>query len=79
MSHPRARRNSRAASEPIPVGKELDSEPAIIDPEITIITARHCPGHHRLHFLRDDADITLGAAEVAEAVIAEAVVQVPEQ
>jgi hypothetical protein len=79
MSHPRARRNLRAASEPIPVGKESDSAPTIVDPEIAVIVPRHHPGHHRLHFLRDDADIALVATEETEAVIAEAVVQMPEQ
>ena len=50
-----------------------------MNPEITIAAARHRARHDRFHLLRHDPDIGLVAAEIAEAVIAEAVVQMPEQ
>src|SRR5206468_9527100 len=65
--------------EPILVAEELDPEPVVANPEITIAAAHHRARHDRLHLLRHDPDIGLVAAEIAEAVIAEAVVQMSEQ
>ena len=50
-----------------------------MNPEITIAAAHHRTWHDRAYFLRHDPDIGLVAAEIAEAVIAEAVVQMPKQ
>jgi hypothetical protein len=50
----------------------------IIDPEITIGPTRDGAGHHGLDLLRDDPDIRLVAAEIAEAVITETIVEVSE-
>src|SRR6185436_14835705 len=77
--HPRAQGDLRAGCGPILVGDELEPEPVVVNPEITIAAARHRARHHRLHLLRHDPDIGLVAAEIAEAVIAEAVVQMSEQ
>jgi hypothetical protein len=65
--------------EPILVGQEIDSELVIIDPEIAVASALDRIGPQRLHLLRDHADIGLVAADVAEPIVAKAVVEVPEQ
>src|SRR6185503_3691890 len=77
--HPRSRGDVSAGGEPIPVALEFDAELLVIDPEIAIASARDRLGPCRLHFLRDDADIGLVAAEIAEAVIAEAALEMTEQ
>ena len=61
------------------VGAEFQAEPVVVDPEIAVAAARHRVRHHRLHLLRHHADIGLVAAEIAEAVVAEAVVEMAEQ
>ena len=51
----------------------------IIDLEVAVAAACHRLRHQRLHFLRDDADISFAASEIAETVIAEAVVEIAEK
>ena len=68
-SYPRSSGNLCAGGEPVVVSSEFDPEPVIIDPEITIGPRHDGPGHHGLDLLRDDPDIRLVAAEIAEAVI----------
>lgn len=47
--------------------------------EVAVAAACHRLRHQRLHFLRDDADISFTASEIAETVIAEAVVEMAEK
>ncbi len=51
----------------------------IIDLEVAVAAACHRLRHQRLDFLRDDADISFTASEIAETVIAEAVVEIAEK
>jgi len=51
----------------------------IIDLEVAVAAACHRLRDQRLHFLRDDADISFTASEIAETVIAEAVVEIAEK
>src|SRR5579871_758412 len=64
---------------PVAIAAELDAELFIVDAEVSVAAARHGVRHHRLHFLRDHADIGLRASEIAEAIVAETVVEMPEQ
>src|SRR5262249_60105833 len=64
---------------PVAVGAEFQAEPVVVDTQIPIAAARHCVRPHCLHFLRHHADIGLVAAEIAEAVVAEAVVEMTKQ
>src|SRR6476620_430862 len=57
------------AGNPIGVGAELQSQLLVIDAEIPVPAAGHGFRHQVLNFLRDDADIGLAAAEIAEAVV----------
>src|SRR4051812_14441357 len=78
-STPRSRGDVRAAGEPVPVSLEFHAELVVIDAQITVTISRNCPWHHDLHFLGDHADKRLVAAEIAEAVETDAVVELPEQ
>ena len=69
----------RTARKPILVAAEFDAELFVVDPEVPIRAARHCIWHYRLHFLRNHADIGLFASDVAEAIVAEAVIEMTEQ
>ena len=51
-----------------------------MDPEIAITPARDCIGLHRLHLLRDDADVRRGVIALeGEAIDADAVRQMRER
>src|SRR4030088_2957604 len=50
-----------------------------MDPEIAVTAARHGIRPHRLHLLCNHADISLVATEIAEAVVAETVVEMAQQ
>jgi hypothetical protein len=50
-----------------------------MDSEITIAAAPDRIGPQRLHFLRDDADISFLSAQIAEPVVAEAVIKMTKQ
>src|SRR5258705_738374 len=78
-SYPRSRRDLRTSGKPVPIGAELQSELFIVDAEISVAAARHCLRHQPLHLLSHHPDIDLAAAEIAEAVIAEAIVEMAEQ
>src|SRR5437868_15302618 len=78
-SYPRSHWDSCAGSEPILIGAKFDSEPAVMDPEIAITPARDCIGLHRLHLLRDDADVSLVAARIAKSIVAKPVLETTEQ
>src|ERR1700757_3675287 len=78
-SHPRSRWHVRATGKPVAVGLELDADLVVEDPEIAVAAARDGVRHHGLHLLRDHADIGLVAAEIAEAIITQAVVEMAEQ
>src|SRR5215510_13135333 len=61
------------------VGLKLDPELFVEDSQIAVAAAHNGAGHDRLHLLRHHADIGPVAAVVAEAIIAEAVVEMAEQ
>src|SRR6476646_2757013 len=71
--HVRARRN------PMLVGLEFDAKLLVIDPQVTVLAARNRFRCNGLHFLRHHADIGALAAVVAEAIVAEAVVEMAKQ
>ena len=73
------RRHSRAGRDPLVIRLELDADPVIPDPEVAIGTAVHSLGPDRLHFLRNHADIDPVTVEIAEAVEAEAILEVTEK
>src|SRR6266403_4874240 len=68
-----------AASKPVAVAAELQPKLLVVDPQVTVAAACHGFRHHTFHFLRDDADINLVAAEIAKAIVAEAIGEVAEQ
>src|SRR6266849_5132268 len=68
-----------ARRDPLVVGLELQAELVVEDAQIAIAAAHHRRGHDCLDFLRHDADIDLVAVIVAEAVEAEAVVEVAKE
>src|SRR5262249_57299492 len=47
--------------------------------QVAVPTADDCLRHHRLHFLRDHANVGLVAAIVAEPIEAQAIVEITEQ
>src|SRR6185369_3867188 len=75
--HPRG--NPCSGGKPVAVAAELQPELLVVDPQVTVAAAGHGFRHHTFHFLRDDADVNLVAAEIAEAVVAEAIGEVAEQ
>src|SRR5947209_3096489 len=75
----RAGRNLRAGREPLIVGLELQAELVIEHPQRAVAAAHDRIGHYSLHFLRHHADIGLVAAIVAEAIEAEAVVEMAKE
>src|ERR1700730_9765694 len=74
-----AGRDMSARRGPLVVGLELQAELVVEDTQITVAAAQYRRGHDCLDFLRHHADIGLVAAAVAEAVEAEAVVEVAEK
>src|SRR5262245_43408901 len=74
-----AGRDACAGCQPLLVGLELQAEPVIEDAQVAIATAHDRFRHDVLHFLRHHADIGPGAAVVAEAIEAQAVVEMAEQ
>src|SRR6185437_7118565 len=67
------------ARKPVAIGSERQPELFVIDPEIAVCPARHRIRPDGLHLLRDDADISLVAPEIAEAIVAEAIIETAEQ
>jgi hypothetical protein len=47
--------------------------------QVPVAAARDGFGHHRLYLLRDHANVSLLAAEIAEAVVTESVLEITEQ
>src|SRR5258705_12825612 len=74
-----AGRDMSARRGPLVVGLELQPELVVEDPQIAVAAAQYRRGHDCLDFLRHHADISLVAAVVAEAVEAEAVIEVAEK
>src|SRR5882672_8556976 len=74
-----AGRDVSARRGPLVVGLELQAELVVEDPQIAVAAAQYRRGHDCLDFLRHHADIGLVAAVVAEAVEAEAVIEVAEK
>src|SRR5215510_4598722 len=72
-------RDPRTRCDPLIVGLELEAEPIVEDAQVAVAPAHDCLRHDRLHLLRHHADIGLVAAVVAEAIEAEAVVEMAEQ
>src|SRR5229473_852573 len=68
-----AGRDTSARRGPLVVGLELQAELVVEGPQIAVAAAQYCRGH------RHHADIGLVAAVVAEAVEAEAVIEVAEK
>src|SRR5580658_1523035 len=69
----------RAARYPLVVGLERQSKPLVGDAHIAVDVHRYRFRHDRPHLLRHHADIGGVAAVVDEAIVAEAVVEAPEQ
>jgi hypothetical protein len=63
----------RTTRKPIAIAAELKTELLVEDPEIAVTASRHGLRHHRLHLLRDHADVSLVAAEIAEPIVAETI------
>src|SRR4029079_18618597 len=72
-------RDTLARSNPLFVGLHLEAELVVIDAEIAVAVAHDRFRPHCFDFLRHHADIGLIAAEIAEAIEAEAVVELTEQ
>src|SRR5262245_2108679 len=72
-------RDPRTRCDPLIVGLELEAEPIVEDAQVAVAPAHDCLRHDGLHVLRHHADIGLVAAVVAEAIEAEAVVEMAEQ
>src|SRR6185503_14414028 len=64
---------------PLVVGVEWQAKLVVVDTQVAVVTADDSIRPHGLNFLRHYADITLVAAVVAEAIEAEAIVEMPEQ
>ena len=65
--------------DPLVVCLELHAKFVIEDPQVAVAAAHDRLRHDRLHFLRHHADIGLVATAVAEAIKAEAIVELTEQ
>src|ERR1041385_8158533 len=78
-SNPRSPGDLPARGEPVTVAAEFQAEPVVVNSQIAVAAARHRVRPHRLYFLRHHADIGARAAEIAEAIITEAVVEMAEQ
>src|ERR1700738_141366 len=74
-----AGRDMSARRGPLVVGLELQAELVVEDTQIAVAAAQYRRGHNCLDFLRHHADIGLVAAVVAEAVEAEAVIEVADE
>src|SRR4051812_29388861 len=74
-SNPRSFGDLPARGEPVTVAAEFQAEPVVVNAQVAVAAARHRTRHHRLYFLRHHADIGARAAEIAEAIKAEAVVE----
>ena len=72
-------RNICPRSQPLLVGLELQPELVVEHPQIAVWSAHDRLRHDLLHFLGDDADIGLVAADVAEAIEAKAIVETAEK
>ena len=72
-------RQMRAGRHPLVVGLERQSKPVVGNAHVAVRAARYRFRHHGLHLLRHHPDIGGVAAVVDEAIIAEAVVEPPEQ
>ena len=59
------------------ISLEFEAELAVVDAEITILAALDRIRPHQLYLLRHHADVGMVAADITEAIIAEAVVEVP--
>src|SRR4029078_70415 len=71
--------NTRPPGKPLVVGLEWQPKLFVVDTQVAVVTADDSIRPHGLNFLRHYADITLVAAVVAEAIEAEAIVEMPEQ
>src|SRR5580693_7217911 len=69
----------RAADQPLVVSLEWQSKPVVGNAHIAVRAARYRFRHHGSHLLRHHPDIGGVAAIVDEAIIAETVVQPPEE
>src|SRR4051794_41952402 len=69
----------RAFCDPLFVFLELEAELVIKNPKVTVGSAYDSFRHDGRHFLRHDADIGRGAADVGEAVETKSVVQPSDQ
>src|SRR5262249_1246742 len=69
----------RARCEPLVVGLKLQPELVVEDLKVAVSAAYDGLRHDRLHFLRDDADVDLLAAVVAEPIETKAVLEMAEK
>ena len=65
--------------DPLIVSFELQPEPLIIHSQVSVVPTRDCLWRYLLHFLRQDTDIKLVAATIAEAIEAETIVEMAEK
>ena len=72
-------RQPGARCDPSAVGLERQTELLVKDAQIPVATAHDSLGRDRLHFLRQDTDIGLVAAIVAEAIETKSVVEMAEE
>src|SRR6516164_6824825 len=68
-------RNAHARCDPGVVGFELQTEPVVEDPQVSVPPASNRVRPDRLHLLRHHADIDLVATVVGEAIEADALVE----
>ena len=71
--HPSARRD------PLLVSLELDAEPVVEDPQISVLITHNRLWHDHLHFLRHHPDIGAIAAVITETIVADAVGEMAKQ
>src|SRR5262249_60672026 len=71
--------NPAARGDPFLVGLKLQAEPFVENLQIAVSIAHDRPGRDRLHFLRNDSNIRLVSAVVAETIKAKAVVEVAQK
>ena len=79
LLHFNGSRNPRSRSDPLVVAFEFQTEPLVVDRQVTVAPTGDRLRHHLLHFLRYHPDISLSGAVVAEAIETEPVVETTEK
>ena len=79
LLRPKDRRNARSSSQPTAIAFKRDAKLGVVNCQIAVAITRDGRGCDALYVLSDDAHIGFVAAIVAEAVEAEAVVEIAEK